>query len=106
MRIQGGIPVGGNLAGLDSLLPEGYSAAGPEEIAGSPGYRLSEKEINDRLFRYGLQNNPQMMENIRRLREKLQNSAPVRSAGIPGEAGNLAGMYGSTPPGFQNKMVF
>jgi hypothetical protein len=100
MRIQGGIPVGGNIAGVEGIYPDAT-------IAGSPGYRPSEKEINDRLFRYGLERNPQMQQNIQRIREMIRNTSPVQSASVFNNIGNTGGLMSSDmPPGFQNKLVF
>ena len=31
---------------------------GSVQVAGSPGYRMSEKEIEDRLYRYGMDHTP------------------------------------------------
>jgi len=42
---------------------------GEVEIAGSPGYPLTEKEINDRLYRYGMENTPTGADLKRRIRE-------------------------------------
>jgi GrpB-like predicted nucleotidyltransferase (UPF0157 family) len=40
------------------------------QVAGAPGYPMTEKEINDRLFRYGLDNNPEMKKRLRELKQK------------------------------------
>lgn len=84
----------------------GYMGNEAGMIAGSPGYFLPDKEIQDRLFNYGMQNTPRGQQ-IQRNIEKLQQTLPAhlfrRAEGIPGAPGNFAGMM--PPPGFQNKIV-
>ncbi len=96
-------------------------------VAGAPGYMPSDKEIQDRLFQYGLQNTPKGLEiqrNIKKLQESLPPGFGLRKAEMlpPGSSnltaavGNMGGVanaqffegpqLGQVPPGFQNKIVF
>lgn len=52
-------------------------------LAGSPGYFPSDKEVQDRLFQYGLRNTPQgqrIQENIRRIQQQNPNVFGAPSA--------------------------
>ncbi len=77
----------GNQAGMES---------GAGRLAGSPGYMPSEKDIQDRLFRRGMETDKgrQIQENIRRIRESFPASlGGVKTAqAIPGAPGNFGGL--------------
>jgi hypothetical protein len=103
-RVTGGLPTGlGNESGL---------------IAGSPGYFLSDREVQNRLYRYGMDNNPAGRAVKERIEQKLQKPflGLTPSASIPGgmpAIGNAGFFYGpqagqvspEVPVGFQNKYV-
>jgi hypothetical protein len=56
----------GNLMGQNVPMPLGQPGV---PLAGSPGYFMQDKEIQDRLFRYGMDNTPAGQE----LKQKMQN---------------------------------
>lgn len=93
-RVTGSLPTGlGNDAGL---------------LAGSPGYMPSDREIQDRLFRYGMENTPKGQELKRRI-EMIKQTLPGGMQAM----GNAGFFYGpqagqvspEVPVGFQNKYV-
>jgi len=102
-RVTGGLPTGlGNESGL---------------LAGSPGYFPSDREIQDRLYRYGMDNTPAGQQMKQRI-EQMQKTFPanLRSVSLPGgmpamgNAGFFAGpqlgqVSPEVPVGFQNKYV-
>jgi len=70
-------------------------------LAGSPGSRLSEQEIQDRLFRYGMEQTPrgqQIQQRIQEIRQQypgafgLQSAQAGGSSNLPGAIGNMAGV--------------
>ena len=102
-RVTGGLSTGlGNESGL---------------LAGSPGYFPSDREIQNRLYRYGMDNIPAGQEVKQRIEQMLKTyPLNLRSAsgtgGMPatGNAGFFAGpQLGQVPQqvpfGFQNKYV-
>ena len=48
---------------------KGYKMRGSVQVAGSPGYGKSEREINDRLYEYGMRHT----ESGRRIRQNIRN---------------------------------
>lgn len=57
------------------MKKKGYKMRGSVQVAGSPGYRMSEKEIEDRLYRYGMDNTPagtQIKKNMQNIRKKYK----------------------------------
>ena len=96
--------------GLNSSLFPGTGA----QLAGSPGYFMSEKEIGDRIFRQGMQTTPlgggeETQRRIQDFRNKYPGvfgaqagMSPVGNAGF--YAGPQLGQFGQNiPAGFQNK---
>jgi len=68
-------------------------APGQTLVAGSPGSRLSEDEINKRLYEHYMQNNP-VGQQIRQRGQQFQqnfNRFPLQAQGLPG-AGGMAPM--------------
>lgn len=74
-------------------------------LAGSPGYFMPEKEIENRLFRYGMDNTPlgdQLKQRMQEIRQRYPgaftpqaaqpNVQPGGSSNLPGAVGNMAGM--------------
>lgn len=100
----------------------GYSGVpgAPGNIAGSPGYFMGDKEIQDRLYRYGMQETTtgqdllQRMEQLRqqfpwnRQAQDMQNPYPVSATNY---AGNrffntlVAQRNAANNAGFDNKRV-
>jgi hypothetical protein len=92
-------------------------------MAGSPGYFMPEKEIQDRLFRYGMDNTPagqQIQQRIQEMRQRYPNVfAPQAStqmngsSNLPNAINNMQDFNSrpsavaplNVPPGFQNKFV-
>lgn len=79
-------------------------------MAGSPGYFPSEQDINDRLFRQGMDNTEsgrQMKERIRQLQQKLPTSFGMQGVPPMGNAGFYMGPQQGQqiPPGFHNKSI-
>ena len=74
----------GNEAGMDGML------------AGSPCYFMPENIIQDRLFRYGMDNTEsgrQIQERIQQLRQRMPQAANFQlQEGLPGAAGNLGAL--------------
>ena len=48
---------------------------GSVQVAGAPSYRMSEDQIQDRLYRYGMDNTPagaQIKKNMQKIRSKYK----------------------------------
>lgn len=41
---------------MNKKSSKGYKMRGSVQMAGAPGYPMTEREINDRLYEYGMQN--------------------------------------------------
>ena len=57
------------------MKKKGYKMRGSVQVAGSPGYRISEDQIQDRLYRYGMDNTPagaQIKKNMQKIRSKYK----------------------------------
>ena len=102
----------GVFPGLNSFMTENVGA----QLAGSPGYFMSEKEIGDRIFRQGMQTTPlgggeETQRRIQEFKNKYPGAfaaqagmSPVGNAGF--YAGPQLGQFGQNiPAGFQNKYV-
>ena len=65
-------------------------------MAGSPGYFMPENTIQDRLFRYGMDNTDsgrQIKERIQQIRQRTPQATPFQlQADLPGAAGNLGAL--------------
>jgi hypothetical protein len=70
-------------------------------MAGSPGYFMPESVIQDRLFRYGMDNTEsgrQMKERIQQLRQKMPQGTNFQlQADLPGAVGNLGALAQVNP---------
>jgi hypothetical protein len=68
-------------------------------LAGSPGYFMPDAAIQDKLFRYGMDNTEKGKELKNRI-ENIRKQAPITfgmQAQLPGEAGNLGALAQVNP---------
>lgn len=71
---ESGSDIPGGSVSYETEQSLGGPMTGEVQIAGSPGYPMTEKEINDRLWRYGMDNTPtgtELKKRIRTLQQKL-----------------------------------
>lgn len=69
-----GTDIPGGSVSYETEQELGRPMTGEVQIAGSPGYFRTEKEINDRLFRYGMDHTTtgaELKERIRKLQQRL-----------------------------------
>lgn len=90
-------------------------------VAGSPGYFMGDQQVQDRLFKYGMQNTPRgqdIQRRIENIRQQYPNAFGPQASmygALPGNAGNMAGIanaqffggpqMGQVPAGFVGKTV-
>lgn len=60
---------------MKNKASKGYKMRGSVQVAGAPGYPMTEKEINDRLYEYGMSNTSsgrRIRENIKSVKSKYK----------------------------------
>lgn len=66
---EAGSDIPGGAISYETEQSLGGPMKGEVQIAGSPGYPMTEKEINDRLYRYGMDNTPLGADLKKRIRD-------------------------------------